>query len=84
MGRAVNDFPTCLRHTTGNQFADNTITYAQGDTANDLHGLMQVDVDNISAWLKWNKLTLNVSKSGTMLVRTREKNYEVKANYTSV
>ncbi len=64
----MNDFPTCLRHTTGNQFADDTITYAQGDTAVDLQGLMQVDVDNISAWLKLNKLTLNISKSGTMLV----------------
>ncbi len=46
----MNDFPTCLRHTTDKQFADETITYAQGDTA--LQGLMQVDVDNISALLK--------------------------------
>ncbi len=71
----MNDFSTCLRHTTGNQFADGTITYAQGDTAVDLQGLMQVDVDNIHvcAWLKLNKLTLNISKSGTMLAGTRQK-----------
>ncbi len=37
----MNDFPTCLRHTTGNRFADDTITYAQGDTAVDLQGLIQ-------------------------------------------
>ena len=68
----MNDFPTCLRHTTGNQFAEDMITYAQGDTAVDLQGLMQVDVDNISAWLKLNKFTLNISKSGRMLVGTRQ------------
>ncbi len=55
----MNDFPTCLRHTTDNQFADDTITYAQGDTTADLQRLMQVDVDNISAWFKLNNLTLN-------------------------
>ncbi len=69
----MNDFPTCLRHTTGNQFAYDTMTYAQGDTVVDLQGLMQVDVKNISAWVKLNKLTLNISKSGTMLVGTRQK-----------
>ncbi len=69
----MNDFLTCLRHITGNQFADDTITYAQGDTAVDLQGLMPAYVDNISAWLKLNKLTLNISKLGTMLVGTRRK-----------
>ncbi len=69
----MNDFTTCLIHTTGNLFADDTITYTQGDTAVDLQGLMQVDVDNISAWLRLNKLTLNIRKSGTMLVETLQK-----------
>ncbi len=34
---------------------------------------MQEDVNNISAWLGLNKLTSNVSKSGTMLVESRQK-----------
>ncbi len=69
----MKDFPTCLCHTTGNQFADDTITYAQGDTTVDLQELMQVDLNNISVWLRINKLTLHISMSGTMLVGTRQK-----------
>ncbi len=34
---------------------------------------MQEDVDNISGWLKLNKLTLNISNSDTMLVGTGQK-----------
>ncbi len=44
------------------RWSQHTITYTQGDTAVDLQGLMQLDVDNISAWVKLNKLTLNISK----------------------
>ena len=51
-----------MRHTTGNQFADDRITYVQGDTAVDIQELMQVDVNNKSDWLRVNKLTLNISK----------------------
>ncbi len=28
----INDFPTCLRKSQGNMFADDTICYAQGST----------------------------------------------------
>ena len=34
---------------------------------------MQVVADNIRAWLRLNKPTLNTSKSSTMLVGTRQK-----------
>ncbi len=68
----MNDFPTCQHHQTGNQFADNTITYAQGDTVMDLQGFIQEDVKNINAWFRLNKLTLKISQSGTMLLGTRQ------------
>lgn len=29
----MNDFPTCLHYTTGNQFSDDKIAYDQADTA---------------------------------------------------
>ncbi len=43
----MNDFPTYLRHATGNQFADDTKTYAQDNTVADLQGMMQDDVSKM-------------------------------------
>ncbi len=65
----MNDFPTCPRHTTGNQFADDTITYAPGDIVVDLQGLRQEEVSNISAWLN---LSYVKHMSGIILVGTRQ------------
>ncbi len=65
----MNDIPTCLPHTTGNQFADDKIPYGRCGTTIDVQESMQEDVhENINAWLILNKLTFNISKSGTMLV----------------
>ncbi len=41
----MNDFPTCHRSTQCNQFADNTITYAQGNTVLEIEVDMQSDVN---------------------------------------
>ncbi len=32
----VNDFPNCLRSSQGNMFADDTISYAQGTTTEEV------------------------------------------------
>ncbi len=46
----MNDFPTCLRSTQFNQFADHTITYTHGNTVLEIEVGMQSDVNNILAW----------------------------------
>ncbi len=43
----MNDFPTCLRSTQCNQFADDTITYVQGSTVHEIGKDMQSDANNI-------------------------------------
>ncbi len=52
---------------------DDTITYAQGNTVLEIEVDMHSDVNNISAWLSSNKLTVNAHIGGTMLVGTRQK-----------
>ncbi len=62
--------------------ADDTTTYAQGNTVLEIEADMQSDVNNISAWFCSNKLTVNTDQSGTMLVRTRQK--QQSANHFNV
>ncbi len=64
----MNDFPTRLKDSMGNQFADDAITYAQRHTSTDVQTLKQTEIIHAKEWLS-NKLSLNTSKCGSMLVR---------------
>ncbi len=60
----VNDFPTCLRESQGNMFADDIVCYAQDG----VQSYIYIDVHNANTWYNHNKLTLNNAKSGCMLL----------------
>ncbi len=68
----VNDFPNWIRSSQGNLFADDTICYAQGTTTEEVQTFLQFDVCSASKWYKHNKLSLNIEKSGCMLLGTRQ------------
>ena len=55
--------PSVLRHSTGNQFAEDTITYTQSDTAIELHVCCKSIGTNISKHkflVGVNALTVNI------------------------
>ena len=59
----INDLPKCLQHCTATLFADDTTIYATAKTEKELQDKMNEDLNNLSAWFKANKLTLNTKKT---------------------
>ena len=58
----INDLPGCLKFVSSILYADDTTIYLLGRSLRFLKCKMQLDLNNLSAWLKSNQLKLNVSK----------------------
>jgi hypothetical protein len=67
----VNDLSMFLSHVI--KFADDTLIQAQGETVDDVVKSLQNDLDILSKWCERNKLTINVSKSCSMLIGSRQR-----------
>ena len=66
-------------------YADDTVTWATGPNSVDIEAKLQLDMLNISNWLKLNKLSINVKKCKSMLVsstghQARGQNISIKVN----
>ena len=48
-------------------FADDTNLFATGYNLNDITSQINKDIDNVYAWVKANKLSLNIDKTNFML-----------------
>ena len=64
----VNDLPNCLEHTTPCMYADDTQITAQGETINELENLLNRDIENLTTWLRANKLSANATKTEFMII----------------
>ncbi len=80
----VNEFPTRLRKSQGNMFADDTMCYAQKPTTEEVQSYLQIDVHNASTWHNDKKLSLNVEKSGCTLLGARYQGYSVLGTWFTV
>ena len=69
----INDLPTCLERSQAAIYADDTNVSVQGETVIDLETRLNGELEKVNAWLIANKLTLNVGKTGYMLIGTRQK-----------
>ena len=69
----VNDFENCLEYMTPNMYADDTCVTIASENLNDLVRDVKNELENISNWMRINKLNLNVSKSEFMVVGHRRK-----------
>ena len=68
----INDLPNCLTSSYPRMCADDThLTYADKDV-NIIQSCLNEDLLNISKWLIANKLTLNMTKTGFMLIGSRQ------------
>ena len=66
----VNDLSTGIHRSEGNYFADDTMIYSEGSGYAELLRNLQSDTAHIGNWFKQNILTVNVEKSGSMIIRT--------------
>ena len=66
----VNDYRRCLEYGYSNVFADNTNVFFQNKNYNPLYAKAQKDLNNIDQWMIASKLSINVSKTKRMLLRS--------------
>ena len=60
--------PNCLYNSKVILFAEETTLYASSDHTLNLYDLINIDIDNLTDWLRENKLSLNTSKAHYMLI----------------
>ena len=64
----INDLPLHLLNTTADLFADDTTVSAFGKTHEDVHTILQNEVDIIDNWCTLNCMIPNISKTKTMII----------------
>ena len=69
----VNDFENCLVYMTPNMYADDTCVTIASENLNDLVTDVKNELENISSWMRINKISLKASKSEFMVVGHRRK-----------
>ena len=69
----VNDFENCLEYMTPSMYAEDTCVIISSENLNDLITDVKNELENISNWMRINKLSLNTSKSEFMIVGHRRK-----------
>ena len=70
----INDIALCTNNLKFILFADDTNIYLQGRDLNLLQDTMNRELENVSSWLKSNKLTLNINKTHYMLTHSQTVN----------
>ena len=63
----INDLPFCVNHCKTILFADDTTIYKTGKQVNNIYEDMNNDLQVLADWFRANKLSLNISKTKSML-----------------
>ena len=69
----INDLPNCLRVVAPRTFADDTSKTLSAKTVGDLKLAVTSELNNLTCWLRANKLTLNVAKTELMIIGSRQR-----------
>ena len=69
----INDLPACCNELEFILFADDTSIFFEHNDLDVLTSHLKVQLNNISTWLKANKLSINVKKTKLMIFRPRQK-----------
>jgi hypothetical protein len=64
----INDFPQCLKYSTARMYSDYSNITTIGTSIREIVTRANDDLNNISDWLKTNKLSLNVAKTEYMFI----------------
>ena len=69
----VNDLCTHLRRSTGYLYADDTALLVSGNDIMTISNSLNQELNNLSNWFAANKLSINISKTCSVLFRSRHK-----------
>jgi hypothetical protein len=70
----ISDIGGAIIHSQVNLFADDTLLSVSGENVDECIMKMQEDLNELSKWLKFNKLKLNVAKTKYMIITSRRRN----------
>ena len=68
----INDLPNSLRGAVPRMFADDTNLTLSAKTLTELKLALTPELNNLSCWLKANKLSLNVAETELMIIGSRQ------------
>ena len=69
----INDLPNCLRVAAPRMFADDTSITLSAKTVADLKLAVTSELNNLTCWLRANKLSLNVAKTELIIIGSRQR-----------
>ena len=69
----INDLPQAVQVSTVSMYADDTSLCHQSNDITQLNKAINNDLRHLDTWLQGNKLSLNVAKTHSMLVTTKQK-----------
>ena len=69
----INDLPNSLQNAVPRMFAENTNLTLSVKTLTELKLALAPELNNLSCWLKANKLSLNVAKTELMIIGSRQR-----------
>lgn len=69
----INDMSKCSNVLSFVHFADDTTVFVEGNNLEDLHLVMNRELEKVDAWLCANKLSLNINKTSFMIHGNRSK-----------
>ena len=69
----INDLPNSLRDAVPRMFADNTNLTLSAKTLTELKLPLTPELNNLSCWLKANKLSLNIAKTELVIIGSRQR-----------
>ena len=73
----ANDFENCLEYMTPNMYAKDACVTIASENLNDLITGVKNELENISNWMRINKLSWNAGKSELMVVGHRRKLHRI-------
>ena len=69
----VKDLAVCLESSVANMHADDTAFYYSNRSLSEVKDVLQSDMTNVTEWLNCNKLSLNVTKTVSMIICSHQK-----------
>ena len=75
----INDLPQAVQDSTVSLYADDTSLCYQSHDLTQLNKAINSDLKKLDTWLQGNKLSLNVAKTHSMLISTKQKQNSLKS-----
>ena len=69
----INDLPNCLRDAAPRMFADDTNIPLSAKKVGDLKLAVTSELNNLTCWLRANRLSLNVAKTEVIIIESRQR-----------